>query len=432
MRIRSALGLLLLATPAWAQPLVDGCPVFPADNIWNVPVDTLPLDANSAAYVNSIGAATTVHPDFGAALWQGGPIGIPFVSVPATQTKVAIHYKAYGDESDPGPFPVPASAPIEGGSAGDGDRHVLVVDRGACRLYELYRAFPLSDGSWEADSAAAYDLRSHALRPAGWTSADAAGLPIFPGLARYEEVAAGEIRHALRFTAPSTRRAYLWPARHFASSSTNTSLPAMGQRFRLKAAVEESTFSAQVQVLLRALKKYGMILADNGSPWYISGAPHPGWNDDTLVSELRRLRGSDFEAVDVSSLFLTGDSGQAAVGNPPAPTPTPTPGPAPTPTPTPTPPAARVVVTAPNGGEQWRVGKTVNVSWTTSGLSGQVKVELSRDGGASWSTLAAATPNDGRQAFKASRPTTTRARVRVSSVAAPQVMDTSDGNFRIR
>ncbi len=240
MRLRWAAGLLFLASPAWSQPVVDGCPVFPADNIWNVPVDALPLDANSSVYVNSIGAASTVHPDFGAALWQGGPIGIPFVSVPGSQAKVAIHYQAYGDESDPGPFPVPGSASIEGGPGSDGDRHVLVVDRGACRLYELYRAFPLSDGSWQAESGAAYDLRSQALRPAGWTSADAAGLPIFPGLVRYEEVAAGEIRHALRFTAPQTRRAYIWPARHFASSSTSASLPAMGQRFRLKAGVDLS------------------------------------------------------------------------------------------------------------------------------------------------------------------------------------------------
>ena len=311
MRIRLALGLLCLAGPAWAQPVVDGCPVFPADNIWNVPVDTLPLDPKSSAYVSSIGANTTVHPDFGAGIWDGAPIGIPFVSVPGTQPKVAIHYQAYGDESDPGPFPVPASAPIEGGPQSDGDRHVLVVDRGACRLYELYRAFKLSDGSWEADSGANYDLRSHALRPAGWTSADAAGLPIFPGLARYEEVAAGEIRHALRFTAPSTRKAYVWPARHYASSSTNSSLPAMGQRFRLKGSVDVSTFSSQVQVLLRALKKYGMILADNGSAWYISGAPNAGWNDDALVSDLRRLKGSDFEAVDSSLLMIDPNSARS-------------------------------------------------------------------------------------------------------------------------
>jgi hypothetical protein len=412
MRIWWAVGLLFLVTPAGAQPTVDACPVFPADNIWNVPVDTLPLDANSSAYVNSIGAATTLHPDFGAALWQGGPIGIPFVSTSGTQAKVAIHYQAYGDQSDPGPFPVPATAPIEGGAASEGDRHVLVVDRGACRLYELYRAFPLADGSWEADSGAAYDLRSHALRPAGWTSADAAGLPIFPGLARYEEVAAGEIRHALRFTAPKTRRAYLWPARHFASSSSSASLPAMGQRFRLKAGVEIAAFSPQLQVILRALKRYGMILADNGSPWYISGAPSPGWDDDALVSELRRLKGSDFEAVDVSSLFLTGDSGQAAVEA--------------------APPPASLIVTTPNGGEEWLIGQTFKVFWAALGLTGKIKIELSRDGGVTWSSLAKATLNDGKQGFKVTGPATTRARVRLTSVAQPQLTDASNGDFRIR
>jgi hypothetical protein len=265
---------LLARLAGWdGTTALGSCPLLPADNVWNAPVDTLPLDANSGAYVNAIGASAVVHADFGSGTWNGGPIGIPFVPVADGQPDVAIHYTAYGDESDPGPFPVPAAAPVEGGSAADGDRHVLVVDRDNCLLYELYRAFPQADGSWNADSGARYDLRSNALRPAGWTSADAAGLPIFPGLVRYDEVAAGEIAHAIRFTAPQTRQAYVWPARHYASSSGDPALPPMGQRFRLKAGKDISGYSGPVQVILRAMKKYGIILADNGSSWYISGAP---------------------------------------------------------------------------------------------------------------------------------------------------------------
>lgn len=292
-------------------PLLDGCPMLPADNVWNTPVDRLPLDSRSDDYVGSIGRTATLHPDFGSGTWDGGPIGIPFATVPGSQPRVPIVFTAYGDESDPGPYPVPPDAPIEGGPRGDGDRHVLVVDRGACVLFELYRAFPNRDASWNADSAARCDLRSHALRPDGWTSADAAGLPILPGLVRQDEVAAGEIRHALRFTAPRTRRAYVWPARHFASSRSDANLPPMGQRFRLRSGFDVSGFSRDTQVILRALQRYGMLLADNGSAWFLSGAPHPAWNDDQLVGELRRVRGSDFEAVDVQSLLISLDSGQA-------------------------------------------------------------------------------------------------------------------------
>jgi hypothetical protein len=407
--------LLLAAAPAGAQPAVEGCAALPANNIWNVPVDALPVDAKSAAYVTSIGANGTVHPDFGAGLYAGGPIGIPFVTVPGSQARVAIHFQAYGDESDPGPYPVPGSAPVEGGSGSDGDRHVLVVDRDACRLYELYRAFKQGNGSWNADSGAVYDLNSNALRPEGWTSADAAGLPIFPGLARYEEVAAGEIRHALRFTAPTTRKAYVWPARHFASSKTNTSLPPMGQRFRLKKnAVDIATFSPQVQVILRALEKYGMILADNGSPWYISGAPHAGWDNDQLVSELRRLKGSHFEAVDVSSLQIDPDSGQTSVEEEPPPV------------------ELSLQVLAPNGGEEWPIGKSSKVLWTSSGVTGKIKIELSKDGGVTWKVLSKATVNDGRQGYKMVAPAASRARVRLTSVNEPQLTDTSDADFQIR
>jgi hypothetical protein len=215
----------------------------------------------------------------------------------------------YDNESDPGPYPIPTDAPIEGGPGSDGDRHVLVVDRDACTLYELFYAWPQPDGSWQAGSGAVFDLSSHALRPDGWTSADAAGLPILPGLVRYDEVAAGEIHHALRFTAPQTRRAYVWPARHYASDLTHTQYPPMGQRFRLKAGFDISGFSPHAQIILRALQKYGMILADNGSAWYISGAPDERWDNDVL-HELHQVHGSDFEAVDVSALMLDPNSGQ--------------------------------------------------------------------------------------------------------------------------
>jgi hypothetical protein len=295
-----------------SQPPTPGsCTVFPSNNIWNTPIDTLPVHSRSNAYVNSIGASTGLHPDFGSGTWNGGPIGIPYVMVGLDQPYVPINFTAYGDESDPGPYPVPPDAPIEGGPNAKGDRHVLVWETGLCKLYELYRAFPQRNGSWNADSGAVYDLKSNQLRPDKWTSADAAGLPIFAGLVRYDEVAAGEIRHAIRFTVPETQRAYLWPARHYASSSTNPDLPPMGLRFRLKSTFDISGFSPEMQVILKALKTYGMIVADNGSSWYLSGAPDPRWNNDDLVTSFRRIRGSDFEAVDESSLMISSDSGEA-------------------------------------------------------------------------------------------------------------------------
>ena len=290
-------------------PTLAGCPLFPGDNIWNTPVDTLPVHARSEEWVSTIGSNRTMHPDFGAGLWEGGPIGIPFIVVPEDQPLVEIVWTAYGDESDAGPYPVPLDAPIEGGPEADGDRHVLVVQQGTCHLYELYRAFP-SGESWEADSGATFDLRSHALREEGWTSADAAGLPILPGLVRYDEVAAGEINHALRFTAPQTQRAYLWPARHFASSITDPSYPPMGARFRLRADFPLEQYAADVQTILRAMQRYGIILADNGSAWYLSGAPDERW-DNSILRELKTVRGSDFEAVDLSLLQISPDSGQA-------------------------------------------------------------------------------------------------------------------------
>jgi hypothetical protein len=305
-----ALNLMVTRSPAQTGPTLAGCPVFPLDNVWNVAIDQLPVHPNSAAYVTTIGASKIVHPDFGSGTWDGGPIGIPFVIVSGSQPKVNITFE-YSDDSDPGPYPIPSDAPIEGGSQSAGDRHVLVLDRDNCRLYETFSTYPQPNGSWTAGSGAIFNLRSNALRPSGWTSADAAGLPILPGLVRYEEVGSGEIRHAIRFTAPQTRKAFVWPARHYASSLTGLNYPPMGQRFRLKANFDMSRFSPEVQVILRALKKYGMFLADNGSSWYLSGAPDPGWNNDVLVSELGQVKGSDFEAVDESSLMVNADSGQA-------------------------------------------------------------------------------------------------------------------------
>jgi hypothetical protein len=288
---------------------ISGCPMFPADNVWNTPVDSLPVDPNSAAYINSIGYNTYLHPDFGAN-WNGGPFGIPYTTVPGTQPRVPVTF-GYDGESDPGPYPIPTAAPIEGGPDSDGDRHVLVVDRDNCVLYEMYNSWPHSNGSWNADSGAAFTLTSNALRPLGWTSADAAGLPILPGLVRYDEVKAGAINHAIRFTAQHTRRAYLWPARHFASSLTDPIYPPMGQRFRLKATFPIAGYDEDVQVILKAFKTYGLILADNGSNWYISGAPDSNW-DDEVLNELKGIQGFNFEAVDESSLMVNINSGQVA------------------------------------------------------------------------------------------------------------------------
>lgn len=302
-------GLFLpLINRSASGPVLSGCPGFPADHIWNTAVDQMPVDSRSDAYVATIGLNKYVHADFGSGTWNDGLIGIPYNLVPGDQARVPIHFY-YEAESDSGPYPLPPGALIEAGS----DRHVLVVDRDNCRLYEVYDASPQPDGSWQAGSGALFDLKGYDLRPETWTSADAAGLPILPGLVRYEEVAAGEIRHALRFTAPETRREYVWPARHFASANTDSRYPPLGQRFRLKADFDISGFSGEVQVILQALKKYGLMLADNGSSWYITGVPDERWNNDRL-HELHQVPGSAFEAVDVSSLMRSPDSGQV---NPP-------------------------------------------------------------------------------------------------------------------
>ena len=286
-------------TTTTTRPTTGACPVFPADNPWNTDISNYPVNANSANYVASIGASTKLHPDFGT-FWNGAPMGIPFVHVGATQPRVPVTFD-YADESDPGPYPIPPDAPIEGGANSDGDRHVLVVDDAHCVLYETWDSHKNADNSWHAGSGAKFDLRSNALRPDSWTSADAAGLPIYAGLVRYDEVQAGAINHALRFTVSRTQRGYIHPATHYASSSTDANLPPMGLRLRMKASYSCAALSSEVQVICNALKRYGMFVADNGSNWYISGAHDPRWNDDRL-GDLKTIPGSAFEAVTTGTI----------------------------------------------------------------------------------------------------------------------------------
>jgi hypothetical protein len=298
--VRALVAALLVATlcgsaAALRLPAASQCPIFPASNPWNQRVDTLPVAANSAALIRSIGLDTGLHADFGSGTWNGGPIGIPFDVVSGRTPRSHVSFD-YSDESDHLGYPIPKGVHIESGS----DHHALLIDRSACRLYEL-GGLAHAGGRWHAWAGATWSLRSNRLRPPGWTSADAAGLPIFPGLARYDEARRGAIDHALRFTAQRTRRAYLWPARHYASDSNDPSLPPMGLRVRLKASFDVRPFPRQARIVLVALKRYGMLLADNGANWYISGAPSPGWSNDQLHS-LGRVTGADFEVVDASSL----------------------------------------------------------------------------------------------------------------------------------
>ena len=289
---------------------LNGAIPFPASNAWNTDISGAAVDPNSDALIASIGLTRGLHPDFGSGLYEGAPIGIPYVVVSSAQPKVAVTFTDYGDESDPGPYPIPADAPIEGqqanGSAFGGDRHVLVIDRDANRLYETGNSYPQAGGTWRASGGAVFHTDSNTVRPGGrpgWTSADAAGLPIFPGLARYDEASTGVIRHALRFTASTTRRAYVPPATHWASSNTSANVPPTGMRVRLKASyVIPSTFSTESKAILQSMKTYGMLLADNGSNWYVSGAPDPRWNNDKLVSELGSVKGSNFEVVRMDGL----------------------------------------------------------------------------------------------------------------------------------
>ena len=272
-------------------PTLAGCPMLPSTNVWNKPVDRLPVAANSSRMIAAIGATARLHPDFS----DEGGYGIPFNIVGTSTPRSTVDFY-YPDESDRVGYPIPAAPKIEDGS----DRHILLLERNACRLYELYDA-TRSGGAWSAGSGATWSLRSNALRPATWTSADAAGLPILPGLVRFDEVAAGAIRHAIRFTAPSTCNGYIYPARHEAGSGSCALKPPMGLRIRLKAGVNVTRYGPQARVILTALKKYGAILADNGSPLYITGAPDSGWDDDVLHA-LEGIRGSDFEVVDTSAL----------------------------------------------------------------------------------------------------------------------------------
>jgi hypothetical protein len=344
-------GLAGQSSPHDLRPLasIGGCSLFPSNNIWNTDISDLPVDSHSVQYIASISLSGHVHPDFGAGLYDGEPIGIPYAVVPANQPLVPVHFD-YADESDPGPYPVPSNAPIEGGSQSNGDRHVLLVQQGSCMLHEMYASYPQGDGSWQAGSGAVWNLSSNALRPAGWTSADAAGLPILPGLVRYDEVASGVIDHALRFTVQRTQKAYIWPARHQASSNTDPTLPPMGLRVRLKANVDISSFSPTNQVILTALKHYGMIVADNGSNWYLSGAPDDHWNNDDLA-QLSHIQGSDFEVVDTSSLQISSDSGEARQSGA-SDTATPTPGSSPSSIPVPSTSIARLAPIVPTEGTQ--------------------------------------------------------------------------------
>jgi hypothetical protein len=290
-----------LVRPAIAHAELMGLRLFPPDNPWNLDISQTPVDPNSEALIASIGLDRGLHPDFGT-VWNGAPIGIPYVVVDASQPRVPVTFD-YADESDPGPYPIPPDVPIEGGPDADGDRHVLIVDRDNQLLYELYAAYPENGGaSWHAGSGAIFDLQSNDLRPERWTSADAAGLPILPGLVRYGEVVEqGAVLHALRFTCRRTRRAFVPPARHFASSLHDAHLPPMGMRVRLRGDFPTDTLPGSVQVILTALKTYGMFVADNGSDWFISGAPDHRWNDAELAS-LRRVTGRDFEVVHMDGL----------------------------------------------------------------------------------------------------------------------------------
>jgi hypothetical protein len=278
-----------------AAATIGGCPLFPAGWSTNLRVDALPVAPSSEAIVRSIGLDGRLKADFGSGLWEGGPIGIPYDVVGRGTKRSRVRF-SYAAESDRVRYPIPRGVHIEGGPDADGDRHALLVDRSRCRLYELF-ALRREGGRWTAGSGATWSLRRPRLRPAGWTSADAAGLPILPLLARYQEVRRGRIGHALRMTVSQSRRAFVFPARHFASSDTDPALPRMGERLRLKASTDISGLPRQARIVARAMKEYGLIVADNGSDWFVSGAPHPRWDNDQL-QQLRRLRGSDFEVVE--------------------------------------------------------------------------------------------------------------------------------------
>ena len=321
---------------------LNGYRPFTAANLWNTDISGSPVDPNSGAIINFIGSAVGLHPDFGSGEYNGSDMGIPYTIVAGSQGMVGINFTAYGDESDPGPMPIPANAPIEGDpNPGNGDRHSLVLDNSNCFLYELYGAYPNSDGSWNAASAAVWDLTADEQRPYTWTSADAAGLPIFPGLVRYDEVAAGKIQHAIRFTLPQSRAAFTPPASHWASNSSNPIAPPMGMRLRLKSSYDISSFSANVQVILTAMKKYGLIMADNGSAMYISGVPDNRWDNDDLHN-LSQVPASAFEVVEMNPVYTQSNVPQ---------------GPSPT------------ISSFKTSAASVSAGKSVTLSWTVSGAS---------------------------------------------------------------
>jgi hypothetical protein len=315
---------LIVATPEIpatfvTSPTLESCPIYPEDHVWNTPVDKLPLDPNSDAYIRSIGVDKQFYPSFGPT-HTGLYDGIPYTTVDNSQPLVPIRFVLYGHVSDPGPYPIPQNALIEDEEASNSDRHVLVVNTDTCILYELYNAYPQPDGSWKADSGAVFDLKSYDLRPAGWTSADASGQAILPGLVRYEEVEAGKINHAIRFAVKPTRNEYIWPARHEASDINDNNVPPMGQRFRLKADYDVSQFSPQAKIVAEALQEYGMILSDNANEWKLFGAPDDRWDIDQ-IRELRRLKPTDFEAVDVMPLMASPNSARIYNANKAAPAP---------------------------------------------------------------------------------------------------------------
>jgi hypothetical protein len=285
---------MLAPIAAAAAAAIAGCPLFPPTWSTNQRVDTLPVAPDSAAIVRSIGLDGSLKADFGSGLWEGGPIGIPYDVVTRGTPRSKVRFE-YAGESDRVRYPIPRDVQIEGGPDSDGDRHALLVDRNRCKLFELY-ALRREGGRWTAGSGATWSMRDPRLRPSGWTSADAAGLPILPLLARYQEVRRGRIRHALRMTVSESRRAFVFPARHFASSRTDATLPRMGERLRLKASIDISGLPGQARVVAQAMQEYGLIVADNGSDWYVTGAPHPRWDNDQL-QQLGRLRGRDFEVV---------------------------------------------------------------------------------------------------------------------------------------
>jgi hypothetical protein len=305
MRVLAVVAALTLAVaaPAAGAPSLasSGCPLFPADNVWHADVSRLPVHPRSGAYLASMGTGAGIHADFGSGTWEGGPIGIPYTVVAAGQARVPVRF-GYAGESDPGPYPIPPDAPVEGGPDAAGERHVLVVQAGSCRLYELFDAHREGAG-WRAGSGAVWDLRANRLRPAGWTSADAAGLPILAGLVRYEEVARGRIDHAIRVTVDRSQAGYLWPARHQAGQG-GASLPPMGLRLRLKAGVDVGGFPGQARVILQAMRTYGLVVADNGSSGFIGGVPDERWDNDAL-HQLGQVTLADFEAVDTAPLRVS-------------------------------------------------------------------------------------------------------------------------------